>query len=283
MRPRRVRSVPPDRPSPSISPVRLTALSAAVLLIAGTAVPGWAAPPPGNNGTVKVDGMPFDEHPDNQPHVGCSFQIDMTGFDPGQSLGWSFDLIAPTAGDVLAEGATVADADGAGSATIDLSEAFAASGVEPTDQGFHVKLTLDTGQGAGKHKVFWVLCAEVPPPPPPPPTPPATPPPAAPPSAPPPPAPPAVAPGASVGTGACPAGAGSQQSALTGGTAVAQACPTGTVVAGRRIAKGLPKVLAQTGPSLGGLALAGAGFIAFGIAMIARSRPGDRGRRRFAS
>ncbi len=37
----------------------------------------WAAPnPPGNNGTVKIDDVPFDDHPNNEPHVGCTFQVD---------------------------------------------------------------------------------------------------------------------------------------------------------------------------------------------------------------
>jgi hypothetical protein len=31
----------------------------------------------------KVDRVPFDDHPDNQPHVGCVFQIDFYGFDQG--------------------------------------------------------------------------------------------------------------------------------------------------------------------------------------------------------
>ena len=47
-------------------------------------IPGQAsADPPGNNGTVKVDGEEFDDHPDNEPHVGCIFQIDWYGFDEG--------------------------------------------------------------------------------------------------------------------------------------------------------------------------------------------------------
>lgn len=39
--------------------------------------------PPGNNGTIKVDDLPFDDHPDNEPHVGCTFQADFYGFDEG--------------------------------------------------------------------------------------------------------------------------------------------------------------------------------------------------------
>ena len=44
----------------------------------------WAGSnPPGNNGTVKIDGTPFDDAPDNQPHVGCIFQVDFYGYDEG--------------------------------------------------------------------------------------------------------------------------------------------------------------------------------------------------------
>jgi hypothetical protein len=32
---------------------------------------------------VKVDDVPFDDHPNNEPHVGCSFQIDFYGYDEG--------------------------------------------------------------------------------------------------------------------------------------------------------------------------------------------------------
>jgi hypothetical protein len=47
-------------------------------------VPGVAAAasnPSGNHGTVKVDARPFDAAPDNEPHVGCVFQVDFYGYD----------------------------------------------------------------------------------------------------------------------------------------------------------------------------------------------------------
>ena len=37
--------------------------------------------PGGNNGTVKIDGVDFDDHPNNEPHVGCVFQVDFYGYD----------------------------------------------------------------------------------------------------------------------------------------------------------------------------------------------------------
>ena len=39
--------------------------------------------PPGNNGTIKIDGVAFDDAPNNEPHVGCTFQVDFYGFDKG--------------------------------------------------------------------------------------------------------------------------------------------------------------------------------------------------------
>ena len=41
------------------------------------------ADPPGNNGTIKIDDVEFDDHPNNEPHVGCTFQVDFYGFDKG--------------------------------------------------------------------------------------------------------------------------------------------------------------------------------------------------------
>ena len=42
----------------------------------------------GNNGTVKIDGVEFDTHPDNEPHVGCIFQVDFYGFDVTSPTGF---------------------------------------------------------------------------------------------------------------------------------------------------------------------------------------------------
>src|SRR5438034_654907 len=56
-----------------------------------------AANPPGNNGTIKVDGQPFDDAPNNEPHVGCLFQIDFYGFDAGNLFAdVLFEAIPPT-------------------------------------------------------------------------------------------------------------------------------------------------------------------------------------------
>lgn len=112
---------------------------------------------PGNNGTVKIDGVPFDSHPNNEPHVGCTFQIDFTGFDASQQVSASLVGHPPTGGGLLASESATLDGAGAGSITLDLSGRLGGINPHPR-QGFHIKLTVDTGQGAGKHKVFWVVC-----------------------------------------------------------------------------------------------------------------------------
>src|ERR687893_489952 len=67
-------------------------------LVIGTAASAGAdASPRGNNGTVKVDGVVFDDLPDNEPHPGCSFQIDFYGFDGGEHFAdVTFEAIDPT-------------------------------------------------------------------------------------------------------------------------------------------------------------------------------------------
>src|SRR3954471_17546162 len=125
--------------------------------------------PPGNNGTIKIDGKPFDDAPDNEPHPGCVFQVDFYGFDAGNlDADLTFEAVAPTAGGVLltdtvpigedshAGGGSEAGLDA--SKTYDLSSELA--GIEPQrNQGWHVRLTVhaDGSQGSDvKHKVFWV-------------------------------------------------------------------------------------------------------------------------------
>src|ERR671916_589213 len=144
-------------------------------LVIGTAAPAGAdANPPGNNGTVKVDGGVFDDHPDNEPHPGCSFQIDFYGFDEGELVAdVTFAAIDPTGQVEPLRTDTVAigedDNSGGGSEagldaseTYDLTDSLAAITPHP-QQGWHVKLTVhaDGSQGADtKHKVFWVSACD---------------------------------------------------------------------------------------------------------------------------
>lgn len=168
---------------------RLAAIVGLVVLGAVVSVgPAWAKPhpdasptggqstgpsaehdPPGNNGTIKIDGEPFDSAPDNEPHPGCVFQVDFYGFDEGSlDAGVTFEAVAPTSGGVVRTDSVPIGEDshtgGGSEAGLDASRTYDLSsdlaGVTPhPKQGWHVKLTIhaDGSQGADvKHKVFWV-------------------------------------------------------------------------------------------------------------------------------
>jgi hypothetical protein len=139
-----------------------------------------SADPPGNNGTVKVDDTPFDDHPDNEPHVGCVFQIDFAGFDEGDlNASVLFEAWPPTTTQpkelltdpeiFIGEDAAGGAVDNDASRTYDLTNALVAIDPHPV-QGWHVKLTVHadswgTNPAADtKFKVFWVSgCGETPP------------------------------------------------------------------------------------------------------------------------
>jgi hypothetical protein len=126
-----------------------------------------AGNPPGNNGTVQVNGMPLETSGANDPHVGCAFAIDFFGFDEGAFTGTAtFELQPPSGSGVLLVGSTFIGGDPAGGGTdldatleVDLSGAIADTGVSPQDQGFHIRMTIDAQGSIGattKHKTFWV-------------------------------------------------------------------------------------------------------------------------------
>ncbi|HKA84148.1 MAG TPA: hypothetical protein VKD21_09805 [Acidimicrobiales bacterium] len=154
------------------------ALGAGLVWALPGAIPGASADPPGNNGTVKIDGVAFDDHPDNEPHVGCIFQVDWYGFDEGDDLfsHVTFEVHPPTGKPavILEDDVFIGEDDNSGggseagldaSETYDLSAALAGFEQHP-QQGWHVKLTVnnDGSQGADvKHKVFWVSGCETPP------------------------------------------------------------------------------------------------------------------------
>jgi hypothetical protein len=151
----------------------LVAASCGAGLLAVMAGPAAAQQgPPGNNGTVKIDGVAFDDHPNNEPHVGCTFQVDFYDYDEGDLQATVlFEAWPPTGSgqDLLSDELDIGeDPNGGGtdldaSGTYDLSDALA--GFTPSQQGFHVKLTVhaEGSQGADvKHKVFWVSGCETP-------------------------------------------------------------------------------------------------------------------------
>jgi len=142
----------------------------ALATVIGGAAQGAAQTPPGNNGTVKIDDVVFDDHPDNEPHDGCVFQVDFYGYDEGDlSADVTFEAIDPTGAvdPLLTDTLDIGEDDNSGggseagldaSGTYDLTDALA--GITPhPQQGWHVKLTVhaDGSQGADtKYKAFWV-------------------------------------------------------------------------------------------------------------------------------
>ena len=146
-------------------------LAATAMVLTGA---GWASAgpnPPGNNGTIKIDDVPFDDHPNNEPHVGCVFQVDFYGYDEGDlDAEVTFEAHPPTQRDgddqvLLTDTVFIGEDDNSGGgseAGLDASETYILdfTGIEPHPvQGFHVKLTIhaEGSQGADvKHKVFWV-------------------------------------------------------------------------------------------------------------------------------
>jgi cell division septation protein DedD len=156
------------------------ALGAGLVWVLPGALPGAGAGPnpPGNNGTVKIDGVEFDTHPDNEPHVGCVFQVDFYGFDEGDLFAdVTFDVWPPSGPmvTILEDTVDIGEDDNSGGgseAGLDAQETYDLSGLldgfeQHPQQGWHIKLTInaDGSQGSDlKHKTFWVTDCEVPPP-----------------------------------------------------------------------------------------------------------------------
>lgn len=170
----------PIRIGPDRTALKALGISAAALTVAAAAAaPALAAPggqpdghnPPGNNGTVFIHDVAGDESPHNVPHVACNFYVDLFGFDADQSVTISFAGQAPTGAGTPLGGswtgvASTDDAGGAGN-DFDLEVPFTADqlGVDtlgaPAHQGYHVKMTVATGQpeqsqNGKKTKVFWL-------------------------------------------------------------------------------------------------------------------------------
>src|SRR5215218_3094131 len=140
---------------------------AGCVVLSGSAAPAAFADPQGNNGTIKVDRVEFDDHPNNEPHVGCVFQVDFYGFDKGDLEAKVTFKAHPPTGDrqvLLTDKVFIGGDDNSGGgsqAGLDASKTYTLdfTRIEPHKKGFHVKLTINAegSQGADKkHKVFWV-------------------------------------------------------------------------------------------------------------------------------
>jgi len=134
--------------------------------------------PNGNNGTIKLDGVDvdggFENHPNNEPHIGCVFEVDLYGLDEGDTAIVEFWEWNPTADkdpiytlDVEADGEGVGE-DGAGGGVdldddqlVDLSDRLV--GKAHPQHGHHVRVEAMITSGDDtyrKIKTFWTgICA----------------------------------------------------------------------------------------------------------------------------
>ena len=131
---------------------------AGCVALAGFAAPAaFAVNPAGNNGTVKIDDLEFDDHPHNEPHVGCTFQVDFYGYDQGDLEAKVTFKAHPPTGDgqvLLTDTVPIGEDDnsGGGSETgLDASRTYTLdfTGIEPKPKGFHVKLTINAEGSQG--------------------------------------------------------------------------------------------------------------------------------------
>jgi hypothetical protein len=125
--------------------------------------------PAGNNGTVKIHDVYGDTAHHNVPHVDCDFAVAFWGFDAGQQLDVSFAGQAPTGKDtpltVTGASTSITSPDAAGGGqdydgelqfTADQLN-LSALGAPHPQQGYHIKLTVNTYEPGGhKYKVFWL-------------------------------------------------------------------------------------------------------------------------------
>lgn len=125
--------------------------------------------PRGNNGTVKIDGEAFDDGRGNEPHVGCTFQVDFYGFDAGDTATITFTGQAPTGGGLLHSESRTISTDAAGGGqdrdatftySVDDQLSELRSITPHAQQGWHVTLAVDvdSAPGGAKQKVFWIDC-----------------------------------------------------------------------------------------------------------------------------
>jgi len=148
--------------------MRRQIIAAAVLVLSLALAGAAGADPKGNNGTVKIDGVPLQGGQANEPHVACGFAVEFFGYDQGDlNATVTFTLQAPTlrrsGSQVLLTDTVAIGGDPAGGGTdLDASRRYQldfAGVTAHAQQGYHVKVTVHAAgsQGADtKHKVFWV-------------------------------------------------------------------------------------------------------------------------------
>jgi len=121
----------------------------------------------GGSGIIKLDRQPFDQAPNNEPHVGCTFQMDFYNYPEGVTAMYAFELWPPTGREDLSSGSVELQDDPSGGGqdldgeeTVELGPALLDSGAAPHQHnGWHVKLVVRARSTSGadqKQKVFWV-------------------------------------------------------------------------------------------------------------------------------
>lgn len=126
---------------------------------------------PGNDGTIKLDRVAFDDHPNNEPHVTCPFQLDFYGYDEGDlSATVTFTIHPPSGGGevLLTDDVFIGEDPAGGGTDLDASETYDLSGLlsqytAHPQQGYHVKVKVEAEGSIGadtKYKVFWVSDCE---------------------------------------------------------------------------------------------------------------------------
>src|SRR4051794_1853358 len=145
---------------------RILAASGLLLIAVAVVAPVSAGAAAGNNGTIKIDGADIKAGKDNDPHVGCGFDVEWFDFDAGaQHVDLTFDAQPPTGNVNLVTDSFDPPAFAAAGQQLskhyDLSAAIQAAGLTPQpSQGFHVKLEIHTTAASGsdiKQKTIWVL------------------------------------------------------------------------------------------------------------------------------
>lgn len=181
--------VRPARERRSVS-VALLGAGAISFLVAGVVAAGPATAdkggssgaPPGNNATVKINNIPFDNNVNNEPHVTCPFLVTFYNFDSGTGVN-NHAVVTftaqPPSGNFQSVPTDAANSDpqtfdfpGPGAQkTYTFTAATLATLTEQPQQGYHLKLNVDvtsTGASHGnsdhpkvtkKFKVFWLTCA----------------------------------------------------------------------------------------------------------------------------
>ncbi|MEU0151669.1 LPXTG cell wall anchor domain-containing protein [Micromonospora fulviviridis] len=153
--------------------------AAATAMLGLVAAPAWATGnphnPKGDNGTVKIDGAPFSDKVDNQPHVTCEFELEFFNFDQNQKANITLWAQAPSAtpkdkvvwsnSNVLISDDPASGAENDHDVVIKLSSKdldLTGLNLHP-QQGYHIKLDVDLTDGKAfddKHKVFWLKPCE---------------------------------------------------------------------------------------------------------------------------